>query len=70
MTDNRKGRGKKEREQLAREARELARSASRMPGVAELVHLYAQHAETVRRTQAYRRPADKMVIIASGSASA
>lgn len=69
MSHNRKHTSKKGRAKLVREARELERTAARLPGVADLARLYGQHAEMVRRAQAYQRPAGKIVIIASGSAS-
>ncbi len=70
MTDKQRHQKKKRREERLREAKELERAAARLPGVAELVHLYKQHAETVRRTQAYMAPAGKITIITSGAASA
>ncbi len=55
---------------LQQEAAELQLSGERLPGVADLVKLYQQHAKTVERAGAFHGQADRRIVITSGASSA
>ena len=52
------------------EVEQLQQAAQRLPGVADLIQLYQQHAKTVQRAGAYQIHADRRIIITSGASSA
>jgi hypothetical protein len=56
--------------QAQRQVRDLQRAAAQLPGVAELVQLYEQHARTMQQAKAYQAGAAPLTIIASGASSA
>lgn len=56
--------------QLEREVAELQASGERLPGVADLIQLYQQHAKTVQRAGAYQIHSDRRIVITSGASSA
>lgn len=55
---------------LHQEVAELKQSGERLPGVADLVRLYQQHAKTMERAGAFQNRADRRIVITSGASSA
>ncbi|MDX2119834.1 MAG: hypothetical protein SF070_02105 [Gemmatimonadota bacterium] len=55
---------------LQQEVADLKKSGERLPGVADLVKLYQQHAKTVERAGAFQGQADRRIVITSGASSA
>jgi hypothetical protein len=51
-------------------AQELLDRARKEPGVADLIKLYRQHAETVRSAEPYVRQPSRLTIFSTGSATA
>lgn len=56
--------------QLERDAAELQASGARLPGVADLLQLYQQHARTMARAGGFQVQADRRIVITSGASSA
>lgn len=52
------------------EAAKLLERATKQPGVADLLLLYQQHAETVRQAEAYLQPRDRRLIFSTSDATA
>ena len=55
---------------LQQQAAELQRAGERLPGVADLVKLYQQHAKTVERAGAFQGQPGRRIVITSGDSSA
>ncbi len=55
---------------VEREVAKLQESGERLPGVADLIQRYQQHARTVRRAGAYQLQAHKRMVITSGASRA
>jgi hypothetical protein len=58
------------REERLSEAADLARTATELPGVADLLSLYERHADLVHRANAYLKPRSTTLILTSSDATA